>query len=128
MEQISELYGALQATEPTQQKITGSLDYVEAQQKELGLILDQYENSVNEILGNDAQLSGMGGADGERERAYVAEPCMLRLRLMMREQVQPGEFAKHSAGRHVSIAVVAHSRRQRALHLSRLDGCRRGVS
>lgn len=67
--QISELYSALQATEPTQQKITGSLDYVEGQQKELGLILDQYENSVNEILGNDAQLSGMGGADGERERA-----------------------------------------------------------
>ncbi|GAA96196.1 uncharacterized protein L969DRAFT_91651 [Mixia osmundae IAM 14324] len=66
-ENISRLYTALLATEPTQASIDQSLDYVETQQKELSSILDSYEQNVTEILGEPRA----GQSDNEREKAYA---------------------------------------------------------
>jgi nuclear pore complex protein Nup62 len=63
------LYSSLQSTEPVQQKVSSSLDYVESQQKELSLILDSYEKQVGDILGS-SDTSHLIGADAEREKAW----------------------------------------------------------
>lgn len=66
--QITELYTSLQNTEPMQNQITSSLDYVETQQKELSQILDSYEKSVGEMTTSINPHMG-SGADAERDRS-----------------------------------------------------------
>lgn len=65
---------------PLEGQITSSLDYVEAQQKELGDILDSYEAQVGELVDQSATSSGWRGAghgqaEKEREKACVRFSC-----------------------------------------------------
>lgn len=103
IEQIAELFTSLQATEPVQQKITSSLDYVEGQQKEMSLILDSYEKQVNDLLGpGDHPANLYGGPDAERERAYrLADSLNTQLDDMSRSLsslIQDVNGLSHSAG------------------------------
>lgn len=66
--QITELYTSLQNTEPMQNQITNSLDYVETQQKELSAILDSYEKSVGDMTTSVNPHMG-SGADAERDKS-----------------------------------------------------------
>lgn len=74
-EQISQLYNSVLPLAPLQTSITTSLDYVEAQQKDLAAILDSYEAQIGDLVdqaGTGAGYrGGAGAAEKEREQAYA---------------------------------------------------------
>lgn len=73
-EQISQLYNSVLPLSPLQTSITTSLDYVEAQQKDLAAILDSYEAQIGDLVdqaGTGAGRGGVGAAEKEREQAYA---------------------------------------------------------
>lgn len=74
-EQISQLYQSVLPLAPLQNSITTSLDYVEAQQKDLAAILDSYEAQIGDLVdqaGTGAGYrGGLSAAEKEREQAYA---------------------------------------------------------
>jgi nuclear pore complex protein Nup62 len=68
---ISALYNDLQRTESLQQQIDSSLDDVEAQQKELGVVLDDYERMVREVAEKELVGPASGSLSGLTKSKYV---------------------------------------------------------
>lgn len=71
--QISNLYTSLLPLSPLQGQISSSLDYVEAQQKDLSDILDSYEAQIGDLVDQSSTSNGWRGNSGmaekEREKA-----------------------------------------------------------
>ncbi|EFP77121.2 uncharacterized protein PGTG_03077 [Puccinia graminis f. sp. tritici CRL 75-36-700-3] len=82
-DQISMLYDELQQIEPMQQSIDQTLDYVETQQQELSVALDDYERQLSGSQAQDFSASSTGRtrtAAQEREEAYkTAEEVHVQL-------------------------------------------------
>ncbi|WAQ81473.1 hypothetical protein PtA15_1A815 [Puccinia triticina] len=82
-DQISMLYDELQQIEPMQNSIDSTLDYVETQQQELSVALDDYERQLSSSQAQDFSATSTGRtrtAAQEREEAYkTAEEVHVQL-------------------------------------------------
>ncbi|TIA78866.1 hypothetical protein E3P98_03623 [Wallemia ichthyophaga] len=71
-EQISRIYNQTVQAEQTQLGVDQSLDYIEAQQRELDVVLTRYEKETEELLDGGENVGlGVGVADNERTKSYT---------------------------------------------------------
>ncbi|KAG1060945.1 hypothetical protein G6F42_027820 [Rhizopus arrhizus] len=67
---ISTLHENVTKVEVTQREIDQNLSYINAQQEELNLILDNYEKQIKDIFDESNLQQPMQAADEQREKAY----------------------------------------------------------
>lgn len=71
-EQISRIYNQTLQAEQSQSAVDQSLDYIEAQQRELDVVLSKYERETEELFDGGENVGlGVGVADNERSKSYT---------------------------------------------------------